>query len=159
MFRILFIILVFSSAMTFAQTQNETFNESAGTDTFLNDFNGAWNTHNAKAMASLWTDDGDLMTPWGQWIMSRSQIEKYFDKEQKGPFGKSTIIQTIDGTRFLTPQHILLDTTIKLDGILDRKGGLPTSLLQHGVYVLIKKDNKWQIVSARIFMFQPKGSE
>ena len=39
--------------------------------------------HNSQVLASLWMEDGDLMTPWGRWIKGQSQIQKHFDQEKK----------------------------------------------------------------------------
>lgn len=157
MFRFLFSILWISSAMTFAQIQ--AFDDSAGINEFINAFDAAWNTHNSQAMASLWKEDGDLITPWGRWIMSQSQVEKHFAQEKTGPFGKSTMQQIIDSTRFLTPQIALLDATIRINGIVDPKGNIPPTLIQHGTYFMTKIDNKWKIIAARIFEFQSQHND
>ncbi len=158
MFRFLFSILLISNAMTFAQNEStySSSNAAAEMNEFISSFNAAWNTQNSQALSSLWREDGDLMTPWGRWIIGRGQIERYFEQEKKGPFGKSTIEQSIDNTRLLTAQLALLDASIKLNNIND----LGTSnLLQHGTYLLTQVDHKWKIVSARIFHFQPSHKD
>ncbi len=155
MFRFLFITLWISSAMIFAQ--HEGMDEAShGITNFINVFDSAWNAHDSKALSALWIESGDLITPWGQWIRGQSQIAKYYDQEKMGPFGKSTIQQSIDTSRFLTPQLVQVDATIKLSGIEDSKGFFPSKLVLHGVYVLAKIDHSWQLVSARIFQFQSR---
>lgn len=154
MFRFLFIILGISSAMTFAQ--NPPSNDSAGINGFIDSFDAAWNSHNYQAMATLWKEDGDLITPWGRWMMSQGQIEKYFAQEAKGPFGKSTITQSIDSSRFVTPQIVFLDATMRVNGIVDAKGNIPPSLIQHASYLVTKIGNQWKIIAARIYQFQPQ---
>lgn len=152
MFRFLFIIISFSSAMIFAQQESTI--DSSGITTFIEAFDAAWNTHNSPAIASLWLEDGDVMIPWGQWIMGRNQIEKHFQKESTGPFGKSKIEQSIDAIRFLNPENAVVDTTFKIEGVSDPNGVIPPSLLQHTVYILKKANNQWKIVSARMYLFQ-----
>jgi uncharacterized protein (TIGR02246 family) len=152
MFRFLFSILCLSSAMIFGQ--NDSINESLGISHVVESFDSAWNSQNHKALASLWTNDGDLITPWGRWIRGRTQIEKYFIQEKDGPLEKSKLQQSIDSTRFLTPELILLDTTFTLSGVKDPRANDHSTLAQHGVYLLSKVDNQWKITSLRIFQFQ-----
>lgn len=149
MFRFLFITLWLSSAMIFAQPRSS--NDSSGVGEFINAFNAAWNSHNPKAIADFWVGDGDLITPWGRWIISKSQIESHFEQEKKG-----MIQQSIDSKRFLTPQFAYLDTTIKLN-FTEQKENSPPAILQHGVYLLGKVGNEWKIISLRIFQFQSTG--
>lgn len=151
MFRFLFIILGFSSAMIFAQNEA---NDAKAIEEFIQSFDTAWNSHNPKALASLWKEDGDLMTFWGRWMMGQSQIEKHFEQEKTGPFGKSTIQQSIDSKRFLTPQIVFIDATIKINNIDDPSGNIPSNLVEHGTYLLTKINNRWKILALRMYQFQ-----
>lgn len=153
MLRFFFIILALSSAIRFVHTEEaRQMKEPSGQmdqnlSLFINSFDAAWNAHNFQALASLWHTDGDLITPWGQWIVGMSQIEKFFEQEMNTPRGKTNIHQTIDATRSLTPYLISLDVTIRSNH--------PQSPVQHGVYLLTNVSGKWKILSARIFQFQP----
>lgn len=152
MYRFFFIIFLCCKAMTFAQNPGP--QELEGVGNFIKSFEAAWNTHNSQALSSLWAQDGDLITPWGRWIMGPAQIEKHFEKEKLGPFGKSQIFMSIDSSRAFNPQAIVMDVTIRLQNIVDPKNEWPPSLLQHGTFLLVKNKDQWKIVSARIYQFQ-----
>lgn len=153
MLRFLFITLWITTAMTFAQ--NVGSQPSPDVNELLKAFDAAWNSHNSKALSSLWLEDGDLITPWGRWIMGQGQIEKHFEQENTGPFGKSTLSQSVDAVRYLTPQLVAMDASLRINNILDPSGGsITSSLLQHAFYLLTNKENQWKILSARIYMFQ-----
>lgn len=157
MFRFLFIISAFSSAIIFAQPT--TASGSLEVNQWLASFDAAWNSHNPQALSALWMKNGDLITPWGRWIMSQEQVEKHFSKEMAGSLSKMTIQQSIDSSRMLTPEYAFVDATIKLHGIADSKGEAPPPVLQHGVYVLKKIDHQWKIAAARMYLFESSSSE
>ena len=128
-------------------------------NSFLQSLESAWNAHNSNSLASLWTSNGDLITPWGRWIVGSLQIEKHFDKQKTGPLGKGKVELSLDSMRYLTAQLAVLDVTIKLSNILDPQGELPPNLLQHAVFILTKENDLWKIVSLRVYQFQPQQIE
>ncbi len=157
MFRFLFIILGLSSAMTFAQPPSAP--DKLGVDAFIQNLSTAWNSHQPKTISNFWVEDGDLITPWGRWMIGQNKIEKYFEQESQGPFAKSVIHQTVDSRRIVSAESVFVDASIRITGIQDPKGYIPPDLLQHAVYLLKKVNDQWKIVSARIYMFQPQHVE
>ena len=42
------------------------------------EFAAAWNKHDTKAMADMWSTDGDLINPYGRVAKGRAEVEKLF---------------------------------------------------------------------------------
>lgn len=155
MVRFLFSLFLWVSASLFAQ--NELPLASVEINNFLQSFDAAWNTHNTKALVSLWSPQGDFMTPQGRWIMNPTQLEKHFKSGKLGFYGKSTISQSLDAARLLNLELVIVDSTVRLDkGVKDDP---LNSLLQHAVYILIKNKEQWKILSLRMYQFQPQSAE
>src|ERR1043166_3916446 len=53
-------------------------------------FVAAWNRDDAKALANLWTEDGDLINPFGRHANGRAQIEQLLESEHTAQM-KSTV--------------------------------------------------------------------
>jgi uncharacterized protein (TIGR02246 family) len=47
-------------------------------------FRDAWNRHEARDLASLWTEDGELLHPWGQRRVGRAAICETLRSEHSG---------------------------------------------------------------------------
>ncbi len=147
--RILFLVFISVSHLVAAQ---ESQDESGvrGSITF---FSEAWNnTHNPKTMASYWTEDADLINPWGKRAKNRQEIEQLFSYEQTGPLKESVIQQNIEKVRFLTPNIAWVDSNIRLTfPTPNPENKLP--LDHHVVFLVVKRNGKWLIASARPYAF------
>lgn len=159
MFRFLSIILWASLATIFANESEPAFNDPKAIAELIQNFDKAWNSHIPKEIAGFWTSEGDLMTPYGRWIMGRNQIEKHFEMEKGTRIGRSNIQQSVDINRFLSPDLAMVDATVRVSVPGDPKGQNAQFLLQHGIYILTKEDGKWKIQSARLYQFQPQVDE
>jgi uncharacterized protein (TIGR02246 family) len=58
-------------------------------DSTLSRFCDAWNRHDADALASLWTDDGELNHPWGTRAVGRVAIRELLEEEHRGAMAGS----------------------------------------------------------------------
>ncbi|MBS4170779.1 MULTISPECIES: hypothetical protein [unclassified Neochlamydia] len=155
MARFLFSLFLWASTSLFAQ--NELPLASTEINNFLHSFDVAWNTHNTKALMSLWSTQGDFMTPQGRWIMNPTQLEKHFESGKLGFYGKSTISQSLDAARLLNLELVIVDSTVRLNK--GDKNDPLNSILQHAVYILIKNKEQWKILSLRMYQFQPQSVE
>lgn len=153
MFRFLSIILWASFATLFANEGNLPANNNKEIAEFMQNFDKAYNTHNAKEIANFWVPNGDLITAWGRWMMGRAQIEKNFEAEKNTPMGRSSIQQTVDFNRALSPDLSSADVTIKMS--IPTENNQQQFLLLRGVYLLTKVEGEWKILSARLYQFIP----
>ena len=60
----------------------------------------AWNKHDPQLLASLWTENGDLINPFGKQAEGRQAVEKFFEAEQTGtgPMVGTTYVGAIAST-------------------------------------------------------------
>jgi uncharacterized protein (TIGR02246 family) len=113
----------------------------------LTDMREAWNRHDAKAWASLCTEDGDVVNVVGWWWKGRPQIEKKVGDAHAFIFRESTLTHDEVHIRFLTSQiavvHVLWSMVgqKKLDGTPGQpRKGIETDVLQ-------KQAGKWLIAA------------
>lgn len=115
----------------------------------VDDFVQKWNQHNPKEMASLWTEDGDLVSPWGQWAKNKAEVEQNFILEQNGNLKNTTMKQTIHQIRLIAPNIALIDVEANITGINAKD--MPKSFPHHAVYLAVKQNGVWRIAAARAY--------
>jgi uncharacterized protein (TIGR02246 family) len=109
----------------------------------------AWNHHDMKAWANLFTEDADFVNVAGWWWKGRTEIEKKHTEIHAYVFRDSTL--TIDEvhTRFLTPEIAIVHISWALTGNRNPDGsdGQP----RKGIFtqVLQKRNGKWLIAAAQ----------
>ena len=109
----------------------------------------AWNRHDMKAWANLFTEDADFVNVVGWWWKGRAEIEKKHTAIHAYIFRDSTL--TIDEvhTRFLTPEIAVVHILWSLTGNKNPDGsdGQP----RKGIFtqVLQKRNGKWLIAAAQ----------
>src|SRR4051812_31529263 len=72
-------------------------------------FVDAWNQHDAKQMAACWTEDGDLINPFGVSAKGREQIEQLFAKEQSQIMKNTTNEMSVASIRMVGDDLALVD--------------------------------------------------
>jgi uncharacterized protein (TIGR02246 family) len=125
-------------------------NETKGIENFANDFVTAWNQHNSKAIADLWTADGDFLSPWSQTnlIKGREAIEKNLSNEYQDRMKNATIKLTIDKIRLIDPETAFIDANFTLSG-MNIAGVKAEPLNNYIIFLLVQQDGKWKIQIAR----------
>lgn len=109
----------------------------------------AWNHHDMKAWANLFTEDADFVNVAGRWWRGRAEIEKKHAEIHATIFRDSTLtIYEVD-TRFLTPEIAIVHISWSLTGNRNPDGsdGQP----RKGIFtqVLQKQNGKWLIAAAQ----------
>ncbi len=106
----------------------------------------AWNRHDAKAYANLFTEDGDCVNVVGWWWKGRAQIEKKLTDAYVYVFKESTLTITEVDIHFLTPDVAVAHVRWTMTGART-PAGLP--LPQQGIqtHVLQKKGGQWLIAA------------
>ncbi len=118
------------------------------------DFAEAWGKDDAKAMASMWAEDGDLINPQGHRATGRAEVEKLLADEHSTIF-KGSHINFKEGTIGLVKPDVAVFTTDyevpdahAPDGSSMATGGIVTC-------VMVKKGEKWMTLSARAMVPLP----
>ncbi len=106
----------------------------------------AWNRHDAKAYADLFTDDGDCVNVLGWWWKGRAEIEKKLTDAYVFVFAQSVLTVGEVDIRFLNPDLAVVHTRWTMTGARTPQG-LPTP--QQGIQTKLVQKNggKWLIVA------------
>lgn len=106
----------------------------------------AWNQHDAKAYASLFTDDGDIVNVVGWWWKGRAEIEKKLTEAYAYVFSESALTITDVEVKFLTPEIAVAHVKWTMAGARTPRG-LPEPQQGIQIQVLKKQAGKWLIAS------------
>ena len=106
----------------------------------------AWNEHDAKAYASLFTEDGDIVNVVGWWWKGRAEIEKKLTDAYAFVFKESTLTVTDVQFKFLTPEIAVAHVKWTMTGARTPKG-IPEPQQGIQIQILQKQAGKWLIAS------------
>jgi uncharacterized protein (TIGR02246 family) len=121
------------------------------------DFAAAWNKGDAKAMAALWEDDGDLVNPAGRVAHGRAEIEKLFVADQTGPFKDTrfTITCPATGIRMVKSDVAVVDCSWEVAAAKDAAGQPRPALKGLSAGVAVKSAGRWRWVAGRAMVPLP----
>ena len=106
----------------------------------------AWNQHDAKAYASLFTEDGDIVNVVGWWWKGRAEIEKKLTDAYAFVFKESTLTVTDVQFKFLTPEIAVAHVRWTMTGARTPKG-IPEPQQGIQIQILQKQAGKWLMAS------------
>lgn len=106
----------------------------------------AWNQHDAKAYAGLFTEDGDIVNVVGWWWKGRTEIEKKLTDAYVFVFKESALTITDVQVKFLTPDIAVAHVKWTMTGARTPKG-IPEPQQGIQIQVLRKQARKWLIAS------------
>ena len=106
----------------------------------------AWNAHDAKAYAELFTQDGDVVNVVGWWWQGKAEIERKLTQAYKFVFRESILRIDDAHVRFLTPDIAVAHVLWSMSGA-KTPPGMPEPRKGIEVQVLHRRDGKWLIAS------------
>jgi uncharacterized protein (TIGR02246 family) len=112
----------------------------------LNGFIDAWNHHDAKAFAALFSEDADFTNVFGQGASGRTHIEEFHAPMFATVFKNSHQTITATKIRFLRPDLAAVDAHWSLTGLGDPQGNPRPPRQGLLNFAMGKNDGKWQIV-------------
>lgn len=119
------------------------------------EFVAAWNAHDAKKMAAVWADDGDLINPFGQKASGRAAIEKFFEAEQAGATKGTTYTIESTSIRELDRNTAFADWESVVTGMMGPDGKPQPPFRHHVSIVYMMKGGHWKAAAVRAGVFQP----
>jgi uncharacterized protein (TIGR02246 family) len=123
------------------------------------EFVAGWNAHDARKMAAVWTEDGDLINPFGQSAKGRAEIEKFFEKEQATVMKGTTYKIESSSIRELDATCAIADWTAVVTGMTDAGGRALPPFNHHVVVAFVKKGGHWHAAAIRAYGFEtPPGA-
>jgi uncharacterized protein (TIGR02246 family) len=122
-------------------------------------FVAAWNAHDAKAMAAIFTDDADMIDPMGVKHTGRADIEKAFasDHGSTGPMRESKLAVQKEPLRFVTPDVALTDADVVISDAYGPDGKKGPPLNVHVTSVWKKVGGKWLDFGCRAHVTSPSN--
>ena len=120
-------------------------------------FKAAWNQHDAKALAAVFTEDADHLDPFGQLDQGRPAIEKTLTERMtgKGPLRESTIVVQTETVRFPTPDTAVTDAEATLSGAYGPDGSKAPPMDMHVTNIWKKVGGTWLVYACRPYMKAP----
>jgi uncharacterized protein (TIGR02246 family) len=119
------------------------------------DFVAAWNRHDAKAMAALFAEDGDIINPSGRAARGRAEVEKLFTEEHAAVMKGSTYVLTKGDVRLLGPTTAVSDWESEITGMSGPQGEALPPFKHHVTIVYVKKGALWMAAVGRPYAFLP----
>ena len=119
------------------------------------EFVSAWNRHDAKAMAAMWTIDGDHMEPDGKHPRGRDEVGKLFEKEQATVFKNSKLSLDVNTVWFITASVALVDADYTLENVVDQEGKPVPTRKGHLTSVLLHENENWRVAASRAMIPVP----
>jgi uncharacterized protein (TIGR02246 family) len=115
----------------------------------------AWNKHDAKAVAAVFTEDADMITADGRLISGRAEIEKSLAADHGGALREASLQVLKEPVRFPTPDVAVSDAEVQIAGVAGPDGAKmpPMTLMVTNVWK--KTDGNWLVFASRHY---PKGS-
>jgi uncharacterized protein (TIGR02246 family) len=104
----------------------------------------AWNRHDAKAYAALFTEEGDCVNVLGWWWKGRAQIESKLNAAFTFVFHESQLTITETEVRLLSPAIAVAHVSWTMTGA-KTPPGMPEPRLGIQTQVLQKKSGHWLI--------------
>ena len=122
----------------------------------MSDFTAAWNRHDVKAMTAVFTEDADLINPFGRLAKGRVDIEKLFQQEQTTIMKESTYKLGEGVIRLVAPTVAVSDFDGEILGVHGPAGEPAPPFKHHVTSVHVKKGGKWMTLSARAYVYVPE---
>lgn len=128
----------------------ETSKESKETDehaihAVIDRFVDAWNHHDAKAFAAVFSEDADFTNVRGIGASGRAAIEAFHAPVFATIFSKSRLEYTDIKTRYLRPDIAAVDVRWKMTGSMDPQGKPGPEREGLLNFVMTRTDGRWEI--------------
>jgi uncharacterized protein (TIGR02246 family) len=111
-----------------------------------------WNAHDWRALADMWTIDGDHMEPDGAVAKGREAVADLFKRGHEGPFAHTHLQLNLADVWFIGADLALVDGGYAISGIRTPDGTELPERRGHLTSLLIKEDGKWWITASRLMI-------
>jgi uncharacterized protein (TIGR02246 family) len=116
---------------------------------FFTNYTNAANKNDTDTMISSWAEESDLINHLGQIAVNREDVKKLIENNRKGILKNAQFLDSIEYIRLISPDVALVDVDREIKGAIDEQGRNLDPIVSHGLYVLIKKNGRWQIAAFR----------
>jgi len=137
------ICLLLPSFLGMVRTSKETGENAI--HAVINRFVDAWNHHDAKAFAAVFSEDADFTNVRGMGASGRAAIEAFHAPVFATIFSKSHLEYTDIKTRYLRSDIAAVDVRWKMTGAMDPQGNPWPEREGLLNFVMAKSDGRWEI--------------
>jgi uncharacterized protein (TIGR02246 family) len=116
----------------------------------------AWNAHDPRQLAGLWTEDGTVVNPMGREADGRQQVERLFRDEHVGPEAPMRESQTrmeVHRIHWLSADLAFVDVWQTVTNV--RMGDQTMEMRLHTTVLARRIGDRWQIQHARAMQLLP----
>jgi uncharacterized protein (TIGR02246 family) len=146
MTNVLFATLIMFPSVLEAQINRA---DEAALHHIVTDLEGAWANCDAKALAALWTEDGDFLSPCGTLAKGRAEIERFYADAFSSGYCHSTATGTVSNIRFVEQDIAIVDGTWDIKGAHDPQGLAAPEEKGRFTAVAKKLGARWFIMAQR----------
>lgn len=142
-----------------AQAEHKTTTKTSGATSvakLVSNFDAAWNKGDAKAIAAMFTTDGDLVNPMGKEVNGRKAIEAFLAKELNGVLKGSKGSSRVNEIHTLDANTAFVDAECTMTFSKKDHGTHPA--VKHQVSFVAKKSGAvWNFAAVRAYVFVPEA--
>lgn len=142
-------LIVFMAASVWTATPGTSAADDAAIRSIVHNFETAWTKCDAKALAQLWTEDGDFQSPYGSFAKGRIEIEKFYRDAFDSGYCGSRGTGKIQNIRFVQKNVAIIDGTWEIRGAHDQKGHDMQPEKGRFTAVVTRQNGAWFIVAQR----------
>jgi uncharacterized protein (TIGR02246 family) len=121
----------------------------------MKEFAAAWNKHDAKAMAAVWWENGDLINPFGAKASGHAEIEQLYGGEQGGVMKASTYTIDSSSLRNAAGGVVVADWDGTITGMMSPDGQALPAFSHHVTAVFVNEGGQWRIKAGRGYQLLP----
>lgn len=111
----------------------------------------AWNQHDAKKMADLYTEDGDLRTTSNKHGKNQKEIKTVLTDLHAHQMKDTQAESAIKSIQLIKPDIAFVDGESTITGIPTLEKNKFSRVHHHVVYVVVKQGGQWKILIGRPF--------
>jgi len=112
----------------------------------VDQFMAAWNRHDARAFAEVFSEDAEFVNWRGEGATGRAKVEEFHTPVFATVFSKSHQEYSDIKTRLIRPDVAAVDARWKMTGLLDRQGNFRPDREGLLSFVMAKNAGRWESV-------------
>lgn len=118
--------------------------------TVTEEFQNAWNKHDAQALSALFNESGDMAGPDGRLSVGRDEIQKLFLHQHGTPGMKeSNVSNRVAAVRLVRADVAVVDWDVVTSGMRAPDGTSAPPQAQRATMVMTREGGRWSIASGR----------
>jgi uncharacterized protein (TIGR02246 family) len=112
-------------------------------------FEKAWTKCDAKALATLWTEDGDFQSPYNSFAKGRKEIESFYHDAFASGYCGSKATGKIENIRMVQKKVAIVDGAWSIQGARSQSGHEAPEEKGRFTAIAIKQNGAWLMVAQR----------